>query len=328
MFKRRTSNSRQSGRMKRLEVRVMSPRIAWFGLLKVCGRGAKCTLFLALAGAAGWGAWLGIQRTFLHNPEFQLRLVQLNPNEALDEADVVKTASIDLRANLFALSTDTIRDRLAARPEISDVSVERRLPSTLSVQVKARTPRAWIAPTGADTTTVRRQGGLLVDPTGFVYPCPSLQWEVARDLPVILVPTTGEGKALVAGSASTHPELQRALRLLSVAIESDPEATRWIDRIEQPNLWSLQLVTRSGTVATIGFSDQQRQITDLATAIDHASRRGYGIATINLIPERNIPITTHDNTPPPRAVPVPEPTNQEIRHDRRSKDLKSLLNRG
>jgi cell division septal protein FtsQ len=328
MFKRRTSNSRQRSRMKRLEVRVMSPRIAWFGFLKLCGRGMKYTLILALVGAAGWGVWLGIQRAFLHNPEFQLRLVQLNPNEALDEADVVKIASIDLRANLFKLDTDLIHERLAARPEISEVFVERRLPSTLDVQIKARTPRAWIASSGTDPSTVRHPGSLLVDPNGFVYPCPSLQWQTARDLPVILVPTQAEGKTLTAGQAASHPELQRAFRLLSVAIESDPEALRWIDHLEQANPWSMQLTTRNGTVATIGFRDQDRQIRDLATALDHAVRQGYGIATINLIPERNIPITTRDEAPPPRAIPVPEPTHQEIREDRRSKDLKALLNRG
>lgn len=328
MFKRRTSNSRQRSRMKRLEVRVMTPRIAWFGFLKLCGRSVKCALILGVIGAAVWGVWLGIERAFLHNPEFQLRLVQLNPNEAVDENDVVKTASIDLRANLFQLDTDIIRERLAARPDIVEASVERRLPSTLAVHVKARTPRAWIAASGSDVPTIRQPGGLLVDPAGFIYPCPALQWETARDLPVILVPTTGEGKAIAGGTIATHPELQRAFRLLSVAIESDPEAPRWIDRIEQTNAWSLQLTTRSGTVATIGLRDQQRQIEDLATSLDHASRQGYGIATINLIPERNIPITTREEAAPPRAIPVQEPTHQEIREERRSRDLKHLLNRG
>jgi POTRA domain, FtsQ-type len=328
MFKRRTSNSRQRSRMQRLEVRVMSPRIAWFGFMKLCGRSLKYTLILAILGAAAWGVWLGIQRAFLRNPEFQLRLVQLNPNEAIDETDVVKIASIDLHANLFELNTDSIRERLASRPDIAEVSVERRLPSTLAIQVKARTPRAWIAASGTDPSTVRHPGGLLVDPTSYVYPCPSLQWELARELPVILVPVTADGKSLAAGALATHSELQRAFRLLSVAIVTDPQAPRWIDHLEQTNLWSLQLTTRSGTIATIGFSDQDRQLQDLVTALDHASHQGYGIATINLIPERNIPITTRDEAAPPRALPLPEPTNQEIRQDRRSKDLKALLNRG
>lgn len=328
MFKRRTSNARQRSRMKRLEVRVMSPRIAWFGFLRLCGRGAKILLVLGLAATAGWGVWLGIQRAFIHNPEFQLRLVQLNPNEAVDEADIVRIASIDLRANLFELNTDAIRNRIAALPEIESVTVERHLPSTLAIQVKSRSPRAWICATGCGTSTVRQPGGLLVDPSGFVYPCPQLQWQAARDLPLIVVPVSGGKHVLAAGQTADHPELQRAFRLLNVAIESDPESTRWIERLEQTNAWSMQLTTRGGTVATIGFSDQARQLEDLATALDHAVRQGYGIATINLIPERNIPITTRDEAPPPRAIPLPEPTHQEIREERRSKDLKALLNRG
>ncbi|BCU77756.1 FtsQ-type POTRA domain-containing protein [Luteolibacter sp. LG18] len=325
-MKRRTTHSRQKSRMKRLEVRVMSPRIAWFGFLRACGKSAKLLVLLALLGALIYGGWYGVQRAFLRNPEFQLRQLSLNPNQALDEAGLVDAAGIDLHANLFKLDVEEMRARLAARPEIAAVSVERHLPSTLAVTVTARTPRAWVAVSGTEPTGIRRTGGLLVDATGVVYACPALQWQDARDLPVVMVPKKDEA-ALATGATLSHPEVKRCFRLLDSAIAADPDATRWIDRIEQPNAWSMHLTTRSGTVATFGFDNQTRQIADFVTALDHASREGYGIATISLIPQRNIPITLREEPVPPRATPVPEPTREEIRNDRRSKDLKSLLNR-
>jgi len=327
MFKRRTTHSRQRSRMRKLEVRVMSPRIAWFGFLRLCGRSAKFFLILALAVAAGWGGWLGIKRAFLENPEFQLRMIALNPNPALDEADLVKAASIDLHANLFDLDVKAIRQRLASRPEIAAVTVERRLPSTLDVHVTARVPRAWIGSVGAETGSLRKEGGLLVDAAGTVFPCPALQWQEARDLPIILLPRDADAQGPVAGEVVKTPQLQRCFRLLDSALAADADASRWIDYVQQLNTWSVQLVTRNGTTATFGLDNHSRQMADFAAALDHASRQGYAIATINLIPQRNIPITLRSEPAPPRATPVPEPTKEEIRSDRRSNDLKSLLNR-
>jgi hypothetical protein len=184
---------------------------------------------------------------------------------------------------------------------------------------------AWVALQGAEHE--RREGGLLVDSAGVAYPCPPRQWDVARELPVVWLPAR-EGEPLDAGKPVRQPELARCLRLLAAVCGTDPRSARAIERIDQPNSWSLDLTTRDGTVATFGLSDHGRQVADLASALDHAARQGYSIATINLIPQRNIPITTRAGTQPPRATPVPEPDPASRRDERRSQDLKSLLNRG
>src|SRR5688572_28582976 len=122
--KRRTSQARQHSRMKRLEVRVMSPRIAWFGRLRTLRKAAKLAVVLALAGVAGWGAWLGVQRALLDNPEFRLLVIDLNPNDALDERELVAITGLDVQANLFKIDTAQIRERLLARAELSGAAVE------------------------------------------------------------------------------------------------------------------------------------------------------------------------------------------------------------
>jgi cell division septal protein FtsQ len=325
MFKRRTSRVRQCSRMKRLEVRVMSPRIAWFGFLRLFRRSLKLAFFLALLGALGWGGWLGFRRAFLENPEFRLQVIDLNPNDAFDERGLVEFAGINTQSNLFKLDTKVIRERLLTRPEVSGVAIERHLPGTLAVRVTVRQPVAWVAEAGG--THERREGGLLVDNTGIAYPCPQRQWETARELPVVWVPTRTE-EPLAAGQPVRQPELARCLRLLATVCGTDPRSVKAIERVEQPNAWSLVLTTRDGTVATFGLADHARQVADLASALDHAARQGYSIATINLIPQRNIPITTRDEVPAPRATPVPEPSPANRREERRAQDLKSILNRG
>jgi hypothetical protein len=89
----------------------------------------------------------------------------------------------------------------------------------------------------------------------------------------------------------------------------------------------LLLVTREGTSAIFGLGDHDRQIRSLRAAMDHSSQKGYAIDTINLIPKHNIPITLRNEAPAPKAQPVAEPTAGELREDRRSRDLQTLLNR-
>jgi hypothetical protein len=167
---------------------------------------------------------------------------------------------------------------------------------------------------------------MLVDQTGVAYPCPDLQLEGAMALPMIQLPQS-EKFPITAGKPVGHPEFAHCCRLLDSATAADPESLHWIDSVKQVNAWSLLLVTRQGISSTFGLGDHERQIQSLRMAMDHSNQKGYSIATINLIPKHNIPITLRSESAAPRAVPVAEPSPEEIRKDRRSRDLKTLLNR-
>lgn len=325
MAKRHTSKPRRRQHSNVLQVRVMSPRIAWFGFLKCLGKVTKLALVLALVGAAGWGAWRGVRHAFYQNPDFRLQVIDLNPNNAIDEIGLVQISGIDLSANLFDLDIPGITERLAKVPALSSVKVERHLPGTLSVRVVARTPRAWIACPEEGIPAERKVGGLLVDESGSSFPCTAHQLKTADRLPIILLPTAGESLITV-GRKLPHKELQRCFRLLETATEMDPEAPQWIESMRQASAWSLVIVTRDGVTATFGLGDHQRQITNFRAAIEHVGRNGEAIDTINLIPKENVPVTVRAGGSPPRAVPVPEPTRTDIRRDRKARDLDTLLN--
>lgn len=324
-MKRQTTRRRHSQRPKVLEVRVMSPRIAWFGFLRFLGTAAKLGCVIAALTAAGWGVWRGIQHAFFQNPDFRLQIIDLNENPVIDELEAAAAMGIDLaaRPNLFEIDVDKAADELAAQPGVAEARVERHLPATLVLRVVPRTPKAWLACPELGIAGERRSGGLLVDGDGIAYPCPPLQFEDAEPLPVVILPPSEE-HALAAGKAVRHPELARCFRLIDAARDTDPEAVRWIESVHQKNEWSLVLTTRAGTAATFSLGDHQRQIDNLRAALDHAGEKGYEIATINLIPKYNIPITLRDGeAPPPRAIPVPVSATP----DRRERDVSSILNR-
>lgn len=304
----------------------MSPRIAWLGCLKFAGKLAKYTVVLAAVAGIGWGAWLGIERAFYHNPDFQLKIIDLNVNPVIDESGLAEIIGISPPPSLFDIDVEQIAANLRALPGIAEARAERHLPGTLMVRVVSRTPRAWISSPQTGLPEVRRRGGMLVDRSGIAYPCPDLQLQSAQNLPVILLPLA-EKSPIVAGQLVGHPELAHCFRLLDSAMQADPESLHWIDSVKQVNEWSLVLVTRQGTASTFGLGDHERQIQSLRLAMDHSSQQGYTIDTINLIPKHNIPITLRREAPAPRAEPVAEPTVEDARNDRRTRDLNSLLER-
>lgn len=327
-MKPKTTRNRRHNRQSVLEVRVMSPRIAWFGFLRLLGKLVKVACVLAVLAAIGWGVWRGVHYAFYQNPDFRLQVIDLNTNPVIDEVGVAETLGIDLAAcpNLFEIDVSEACRKLQSLPAVTDARVERHLPGTLVVRVIPRSPKAWISCPDAGIRTLRRAGGMLVDHEGVAYPCPELQASAAATLPVIELSALDD-HPIVAGSEIRHPSLEHCLRLLDAARKADPDAAQWIESIRRENEWSLVLITRQGTSAIFSLGDHPRQIESLRAALDHAGAKGYHIETINLIPKYNIPITVRDGDSPPRAILVFPKETTDGDDSRRASDLGAILNR-
>jgi hypothetical protein len=308
-------------------VRVSSPRIAWLGFTRWLARGCKLAFLAAVVASITWAGYQGYQRVVLENPDFQLRIIDLNPNDVIDEADLVELTGLDITANLTRINTGKITTALLGHPAILDARVERHLPHTLVVRIDTREPVAWLATMeSADANTPpRAPGALVVDAAGTPYPCPDLQYATARHLPRIIL--RQPPAAASPGTPLRHPELQQCMRLIEKAAIHAPDILSHIDTVTQPNPWSIVATTHDGTEATFSLREHPRQLLRLRAAIEHCRSRNTQLATINLIPRDNVPITLQADPPPPRAVPVPEPTRDELRRNRRSADLQSIIQR-
>jgi hypothetical protein len=324
MFKRRTSRVSHRRQVIELQAHVMSPRIAWFGLLKSFRKLAKTALVLGLIAGAVWGAKLGIRRGLIENKEFRLQAIELTPNPAVDEHRLVEVAGINLAGSLFECDVATIESRLRALPEVAAATVHREFPGTLKVEIAARQPHAWIASATHDIPPRDPARGLLVDDAGFAFHCPPRLRESAADLPVYHLGQGGEAPA--AGKTVRHPEFDRLAALHHIARRELPEADRWIDSLRQNRRWSLELVGRDGTAARFGLGGHERQIADLKAALEHARSRDQRIASIELIPERNLPVVLRGDSAP-RAILVDEPAAAPATPDRRARDLETLIHR-
>jgi hypothetical protein len=185
MARRHSNKSHLRNRANVLQVRVMSPRIAWFNILGAIGKLTKIACVLAATAAVTWAIWQGIHRVFYQNPDFRLQVIDLNPNPAIDENGLVNVTGLNLTASIFDIQVDDLVAKLKALPEILDVHAERRLPGTLVVRVIPRTPKAWISYPENLLSGERKVGEMLVDQNAVAYPCPKLQIASAANLPMI-----------------------------------------------------------------------------------------------------------------------------------------------
>lgn len=326
-MRKKTSRARHHRhQVKVLKSEVMSPRIAWFTALGFLKLLAKVATVIGILLAIAYGVRQAIEHTFHQNPDFRLQAVNLNANDVLDEAALVEQLEIDLSANIFDFDVELLEKRLLEIPAIHSAKVERNLPGTLDFSISTRQPVAWIACPQEDIPVARIQGGLLVDRDGFAYPCPPGQLERCQALPILnLAPD--EAHPLSAGIPLDHPQYRHCMRLLAAVTKGYPEEIPSIHSISQGSEWSLELTSKTGTVATFGLGDHARQLEYLNRAQLHARKKGYRIATINLIPKQNVPITVLGDADPPRAIPVSEESLAPTRESRQSNDLRTLLNR-
>lgn len=327
-MKRNSTRHHRSQRQNVLELRVVTPRIVWFGFLRYTGGVVKFALILAALGGLGWAAMRGIRPAFYQNPDFRLAVIDLNQNPVIDELGFAEIAGVDLTRSpsLFDIDLTRTEKILNSMPAITRARIERKMPDTLIVRVTPRVPCAWISQEGT-LPPPRQVNGILVDREGIAYPCPPRQYADATALPVIEARADADFP-ITPGKPVTHPSFRHGRALLDAACAADPEASRWIDSVRQSTEWSLTLTTRDRIEATFSLGDHARQMDQLRAALDHASNKGLAIATINLIPKYNVPVTLRGDSPPPRAIPVsveePAPASPTAR---RSRDLNSILNR-
>jgi cell division septal protein FtsQ len=304
------TRARHRPKQHALELRVRSPRIMWLGVLKGLGRVARVVVLLIVAGVAAWGGWLGLKRLFLDNDDFRLQAIELTPNNVIDVVGIVELGGIDLRASVFEVGTAELERRLEARADIISATVERQLPGTLMVSVKERKPVAWLECPARGFSGRDQGSGVLLDADGVLFPCSATLWPHAEALPVLELAAAGDDP-LTPGAEVLDPGLRRGLRLVLAAEAAIPADAGWaVERVRVVNGWSLELTTSDGECATFGLTEQARQMADLVTLKRHIAAQGGRIASVNLIPQRNIPVVLGGDAPPRRAIIIEEPAGQ------------------
>ncbi|MEX1010092.1 MAG: FtsQ-type POTRA domain-containing protein [Chthoniobacterales bacterium] len=248
-------------------------------------------------------AWLGvnlfIEHFFTKNKTYEVRVVEVNTDGLMSREEVLAKTGIREGLNIFSLSLESAQSALMAIPEVQVARVERILPNTVTIQIEARRPVAWVAPrdTGADPSSV--EAACLVDAAGIMMKPQEFETSFTR-LPVVYGVPTEQWRA---GQKIDMPELQAALELFRLAGErSSPEIQLRAADISKS--WCILAWGDPQTRLTFGVEDLPAQLDRLQLIMLHVGQTSRRIATANLIPERNTPVTFLGEAPPVEA-PAP-----------------------
>ena len=302
MFQRRTSRRRtRESRDRMLALKVQSPRIMFFDFLKLSGRFMKFGLILVAVMALGFAGRLGWEELFVKNTEeFGIKEVPLTDFEGeaprfLTHSRIVETTGLDLNASIFALDTDELEETLRNLPETTEARVTRRLPGTLKIEVSERMPVAWLDCDQLGIVQRNRTSGLLIDENGVPFKCASeTLWSFSERLPVIRV-LEAEDHEIMAGREIKHAGLKYALDLVNLASNSmeGMERPAWV--IVKDEI-TLEMMTLGRTIATLSYYEQEHQLEKLTKLVSHARAKGRELASVNLIPDRFIPVKYREDS--------------------------------
>ncbi len=237
----------------------------------------------ALVTSIGMDAILGA--LLYRNQDFTLRRFVIEPANKIGKGELVGASGVKLGQNLLQLSLDEIRRSIEKIPHVASVRVERHLPDTLYLWVEERRPVALLAPTPSAGMQLA-QSMYYIDSRGFVLkPKPG---EKLMALPVICGISSDE---VVEGELTQHPDVKAALLFLRESLLATVRDGLDCSKIVLEGPGRFQVSTPRGGKIRFRTTDLSEQFARLSVIFEYAETKGQVVQTIDLTPDRNVPVT-------------------------------------
>jgi cell division septal protein FtsQ len=307
---KRVSNARQRKQQHLLDVKIRECKERSRRARAVGGFVCKFVLVVGL----GAGTWIGgkeaLRRFVWENPDYFLRDIGFTTDGALTREQVLSTAGLVEGRNIFTVDLGQARAAIEQLPQVESAVMQRQLPNRITVAVTERRPIAWISAKG-DEDPSSSERSFLIDARGIVLRSRVVLPEYYH-LPII---SGFETENLVPGKRVNAYEMQAALELVRLNADSTRFQARNIDLAKG---YCLVVTDQRHAKITFGLDRIDQHLTRLYRCLDRAAEDHKELQTVNLIVERNIPVTFSDPeaeaaallalemTPPkpPKAVPV------------------------
>jgi cell division septal protein FtsQ len=282
--KQRISTRKQRRQQHLLDVKVRSRKAAEQRNRKII----QLLCVLLLAASLSFGFYKGVRKALAHffweNPNYQLRQVEISSDGVLTRQEILDVAQIREGGNIFTVNLSFAREKLAQLPQVERVELQRVLPGKVSVRVLERKPVAWIVEE-KDVDPSTTPGAFLVDQNGTAMQLRNLRDDYLR-LPVI----HGISTAIVApGQPVDSPQLKAALDLLGLLAKGRSEfEVRTID-LSRP--YCMTAMNAKHTAVTFGLANIEHQLERLNRVFKEIAVLNGELQTVNLMVERNLPVT-------------------------------------
>jgi cell division septal protein FtsQ len=286
-----TKNQRVSKRRHRkqqhlLDVKVRSrkafeQRTRWI-------TNAICTLILI--GAAGAGLYFGgraaINKWVVENVDFHLDEVRVTTDGSLSRREIIEVSGITEGMSIFAMNLNAARENLTKMSQVESVEIQRIFPNKAVIRVNERHPVAWLAPVGTEDASASPEA-LLIDRGGTAMRMLNPPTKYVH-LPVI---TGVDLRQIDLGRATESAEVKAALELLRL---NEENLAFQIAEIDLSKGYCLMARGRNRAVIAFGLDRISEQLERLGLLLDEIARSHREVRTVNLMVERNVPVTFMD----------------------------------
>src|ERR1700681_2109874 len=136
----RMSTVRQRRQQHLLDVKVRSRSATQHRNRRVVVVISKIALLIVLCGGLYFGAREGARRLFFDNPDYQLRIIDVQTDGTLQREQILNQAELYDGENIFRVSLPGVQDRLQQLPQVDEVQVMRKLPAEIDIKIVERRP--------------------------------------------------------------------------------------------------------------------------------------------------------------------------------------------
>lgn len=224
------------------------------------------------------------------NPRFSLRQVVVHTEGTLTPAKIVRASGLTDGMNVLSISLPKVRDQIERLPHVESATVERdRQNGRLIMKVVQRQPVAWIECPRLKLMPALSGRGYMLDAEGVVLPCEVLT-RTFLGLPVIRYEALSQAEA---GAPVPDLQVQSALLLLDALKGRFENDFDQVKHIEIPAPYALVASFADGSEVTFPVDELDGGLQRFDRIRRAARARQWQIATLNVIPKKNIPIKFH-----------------------------------
>jgi cell division septal protein FtsQ len=284
---RRLSSFRQRRRQHLLDVKVRSRKAVAHRNRRVLVLFSKFALAIAVISGIYLGARFATKRFFLDNPDYKLSNIEVQTDGTLQREQILSVADVREGENIFRVNLARVHDRLQELPQVDEVEVVRNLPSEIGIRIVERRPIAWITSEKEIADPFASDAAFLVDARGVLMKEKKLLPEYLG-LPLILGCAS---ESLEVGKIVESLEAKAALELLRLSTRSFMQTRFQIREIDLSRGYCLVVTDKNHSKVTFGFDDLDTQLQRLEQFLVYSDDAHREIATVNLLVQRNIPVT-------------------------------------
>ncbi len=241
------------------------------------------TLWVGLAAGAVFGFHAIVDKFFLRNPEYNLRLVDAQLDDLMSRDEAMNLTGITLGKNIFQIDLGAAEHALQQIDQIENVAIQRDWPDKITIKLTKRVPIAWLA--RSDSGNLATDHTLLLDAKGHTMKPYRIEPDYWR-LPVIYAPDTA---LIQQGDILAVADLQAALDLLAARTER-ADSLLEISSIDITKGYALDVIATDKAHFTFAPQDPAGQLDRLQKLLVNCRDNNRQIESVNLIPKKYTPV--------------------------------------